>query len=63
MSVVGVSVNAGALIGGAGFAHGLTVEFEPVGVVNEAVEDGIGEGGFVDDGVPRIDGELAGDQG
>jgi len=40
MSVVGVSVNAGALIGGAGFSHGLSVEFEPVGVVNEAVEGG-----------------------
>ena len=34
----------------------------PVGVVNEAVEDGVGEGRFVDDGVPCVDGQLTGDQ-
>jgi hypothetical protein len=28
---------------------------EPVGVVNEAVEDGVGEGRFADDVVPDID--------
>lgn len=34
-----------------------------MGVVNEAVEDGIGEGGIAEVGVPAIDGELAGDEG
>ena len=63
MSVAGVSVNGGSGVGGSGLAHGLPVEFEAMRVVDEAVEDGIGEGGLVDDGVPGIDGELAGDQG
>ncbi len=30
------------------FTHGLAVEFEAVGVVDEAVEDGIGEGWIAD---------------
>jgi hypothetical protein len=34
-----------------------------VGVVGEAVEDGIGEGGIVEVLVPGADGELAGDDG
>ena len=28
-----------------------------------AVEDGVGEGGFVDDGVPRLNRKLTGDDG
>lgn len=62
MSVVGVSVNGGACVGGTGFSHGLAVEFEAVRVVNEAVEDGVGKGGLVDHGVPCVDRELAGYQ-
>jgi hypothetical protein len=34
-----------------------------VGVVNEAVQDGIGIGGIADQFVPAADGDLAGDQG
>jgi len=33
-----------------------------VGVMNEAIEDGITEGGVADDVMPVIDGELAGDE-
>jgi hypothetical protein len=33
------------------------------GVVDQAVEDGIGIGGVADQRVPLIDGELAGDDG
>jgi hypothetical protein len=34
-----------------------------VGVVDKAIEDGIGEGGVSDGFVPVLDGELAGDEG
>ena len=33
-----------------------------MGVVDDAVEDGVGEGGFADDVMPFGDGQLAGDQ-
>ena len=41
-------------------AQGLAVEFEAIGVVHDAIEDGIGEGGLIDDLVPGADRELAG---
>jgi hypothetical protein len=34
-----------------------------MGVVDEAVENGVGIGRVADDGVPVFDGELAGDDG
>lgn len=34
-----------------------------MGVVDEAVEDGVGEGGLIDVGVPFRDGQLTGDDG
>ena len=34
-----------------------------MGIVDEPVEDGIGEGGAADDVVPGVDGQLAGDDG
>ena len=43
------------------FAQALAGEFDPVGVVDEAIEDGVGDGGIADDFVPAIDGHLAGD--
>jgi hypothetical protein len=43
-----------------GFAHGLTVEFDAVGVVYETVENGVCEGGFSDHIMPRVNGQLAG---
>ena len=46
---------------GDGFAHGRALEFEAVSVVDDAVEDGVREGGFADDVVPGFDGQLAGD--
>ena len=48
---------------GGGLAHALSLEVEPVGVVDEAVEDGVGDGGIADDLVPVLDGHLAGDDG
>jgi hypothetical protein len=38
-------------------------EVEAVGVVDEAVEDGVGVGWVADHGVPILDGELTGDDG
>ena len=43
-------------------AHRVAVEFEAIGVVDQAVEDGIGKGWFIDDVVPCSDRQLAGDQ-
>ena len=51
------------LQGGMDFAHGISFEFKPVGIVDEAVEDRIGEGGVGDAGVPVLDRDLGGDQG
>src|SRR5260370_8213909 len=42
-------------------SEALSFEFDAVGVVDEAIEDGVGDGGISDDFVPAIDGQLAGD--
>jgi hypothetical protein len=39
----------------AAFAHALAGEFDLVGIVNDAVEDGVGEVRISDDVVPAID--------
>ena len=49
--------------GAFGLSHRLSFQVEGVGVVHEAVEDGVGERGVTDDLVPVFGGELAGDQG
>lgn len=43
---------------GDGFAHGLPLKFETVGVVNDAIQDGICEGWFTDNIMPGFDGPL-----
>src|SRR5271169_3001584 len=45
------------------FADGLAVELDPVGVVDDAVEDGVRVGGLADKFVPFVHGRLAGDDG
>ncbi len=45
------------------FSHRFSFQIDLVGVVYEAVEDGVGKGGIADPFVPVLDGELAGDQG
>jgi hypothetical protein len=42
-------------------AHAVTRERDPVGVVDDAVEDGVSERRITDDLVPTIDRQLAGD--
>ncbi len=48
-------VNGGAVFAGLDFSHGGTVELQLVCVVNDAIEDGVGEGGFADDIVEAFD--------
>ena len=43
------------------FAQALAVEFDPVCVVDDAVEDGVGQRRVADDLVPVVDRHLAGD--
>ena len=44
------------------FAHRPAVEREPVGIVDDAIEDGVGESGFADHLVPGVGRQLAGDE-
>ena len=44
-------------------SHRRTFQSDSVGVVDEAVEDGVAEGGIANDVMPVLDGELAGDEG
>lgn len=48
---------------GAQFPHALPLQLDPVGVVDEAVQDGIRQGWAADHLVPRLDRHLAGDDG
>jgi hypothetical protein len=51
------------LIAGVLFSHAFSGELQTVSVVNEAVQDGVAEGGVADNFVPMFDGNLAGDDG
>lgn len=53
----------GCGLDGAPAAQGVAGERDAVGIVDEAVEDGIGVGGIAEGIVPLLDGELAGDEG
>jgi hypothetical protein len=44
-------------------SHAVSLECEAVGVVDEAIEDGVGDVGVGDDLVPVLDRHLAGDDG
>ena len=56
VNVVGVDIF------GDGLSHGGPVEVDSMGIVNDAIEDSVGEGGFADDIVPFRQRQLAGDQ-
>ena len=45
------------------FSHGASFELELAGVMDESVEDGVGEGGVAEQLMPLGQGELAGDEG
>jgi hypothetical protein len=44
------------------FAHRWSVQFQSIGVVDDAIQDGVGEAWFADDVMPLVDVELAGDE-
>src|SRR5574338_1416506 len=44
-------------------AQGVAGEIDAMGIVDEAVEDGVGVGRVADDVVPFVDGQLAGEDG
>ena len=46
----------------AGFAHAVSAQVEAVGVVNEAVENRVSEGGIGQVVMPRAGGKLVGDE-
>ena len=48
-------------LSGGDFSHAFSSHGEPVGVVDEAVQDGVGERRVADGVAPLVDGELAGD--
>lgn len=43
--------------------HALAIEIDAVGVMDQAVKDGVGVGWIAHQRVPLIDGKLAGDDG
>ena len=45
------------------FPHRISFELNPVSIVDEAIEDGVGESGIAEVIMPEIDRELAGDEG
>ena len=57
------ATGSGLSAGLTGSSQALAVEIDPVGVMDQAVEDGVGVGGVADQRVPLIDGKLAGDDG
>ena len=50
------------LLAGFELAHGWPIQFQPISVVDDAIEDGIGEGWFADDVVPLVERKLAGNE-
>ena len=51
------------MIAGVLLSHAFSGELQAMGVVNEAIQDGVGDGGVTDNFVPMFDGDLAGDDG
>ena len=45
------------------FAHRLAFEFDSIRVVNQPIQDSVGDRGVGNDLVPLVDGKLAGDEG
>ena len=45
------------------FSQGFSFQLYLVGIVDQAVEDGVGQGGVAEEVMPVCEGELAGDDG
>ncbi|MDA9421100.1 hypothetical protein XH97_02970 [Bradyrhizobium sp. CCBAU 53380] len=52
-----------AMVLGAAFSHAFAGELEAVGVVDEAIENGVRDGGVPNGSMPGVQGELARDDG
>jgi hypothetical protein len=61
LSMVVPARSSGDGLGGL-LAQGIAAELEPVGIVDDTIEDRVGEGRIADQVVPAIDRDLAGDQ-
>jgi hypothetical protein len=48
---------------GTGASQAVAGEIDAMGVMDEAIEDGVGIGRIADDLVPFVDGDLAGEDG
>ena len=44
------------------FAQGIPAQFDPIGIVNDAIQDRVAQGRISDDGVPVGHRDLTGDQ-
>src|SRR4051794_18595000 len=61
LSMVAPARSSGDGLGGF-FAQGFAAQLEAVGIVDDAIQDRVGEGRIADQVVPAIDRDLAGDQ-
>ncbi len=55
----GVLASVKDVCSGRSFSYALSGELKAVSVVDQAIQDGVGQGGIADDLVPAIDGDLA----
>ena len=61
LSMVAPARSSGDGLGGF-LAQGIAAQLEAVGIVDDAIQDRVGEGRIADQVVPAIDRDLAGDQ-
>jgi hypothetical protein len=61
--LAGVKRFAGQDPRGAQFPHALPLQLDPVGIVDETIQDGVRQGWAADDFVPLREWHLAGDNG
>ena len=54
-----VAWSSGGVVGGELSAQRVALELEAMGIVDDAVEDGVGDGRLADDCVPAVDRYLA----
>jgi hypothetical protein len=62
LSITGWMRSSGDGFGGALLGQAVAAQLQTMGVVDDAVEDGVGQGRLADQVVPFVDRDLAGDQ-
>src|SRR5712691_44413 len=63
LSITRCAGSSGVGFGRLLLAQAVALELQAMGVVDDPVEDGVGEGRLADQVVPAVDRDLAGDQG